>query len=171
MKDFERRQAIPMNDWNLLSCAFMPLPLAYTGDLGMFLVLSFVITSLWLIGVFVRRFVTVVAGSDQAIKKGRLQFNLEAPLKKELTFLNKGTPISFRIEKKKVSFFARTVQSGEVMIGNAPREDGWIIKAITDMDNKQLKAFIHGDEIEMIVVDIEEDLKAKRMTSNKPLEE
>ena len=171
MKDVERNIAIPMGSWNLLSCSFMPLLLAYTGNLGMFLVLFIAIVVLWFIVFFVRSFFNVLNGAERAIKLGRLQFNLEDPLKKELTYLNKGTPISFRIEKKKVSFFARTIQSGEVMIGNAPRLDGRIIKAIADMDDKQLKAFVHGDEIEMIVVDIEEDLKPKRLTSNRPLED
>jgi hypothetical protein len=171
MKDIERNIALPRNSWNLLSCSFMPLPLAYTGDPLMFLVLVSSIVIPLIIGLFVRRFFNVVNGAEKAIKLGRLQFNLKDPLKKELTYLNKGTPISFRIEKKKVSFFARTIQSGEVMIGKAPMKDGWIIKAIADMEDKQLKAFVHGDEIEMIVVDIEEDLKPKRLTSNRPSEE
>jgi citrate lyase gamma subunit len=171
MKDYEKNQAIPMDSWNLLSCSFMPLLLAYTGDLGMFLVLSAVIIALCFIGEFVRRFITVLTGSEQAIKKERLQFNLEDPKKKELTYLNKGTQISYRIDKRKVSFFARTIQSGEVMIGSAPLEDGWIIIDINNMEDKSLKAFVHGDEIEMVVVEIEEDLKSKRLTANKPLEE
>ena len=171
MKDVERNIAIPMGSWNLLSCSFMPLLLAYTGDLGMFLVLIIAIGVLLFVVFFVRSFFNVLNGAERAIKLGRLQFNLKDPLKKELTYLNKGTPISFRIEKKKVSFFARTIQSGEVMIGNAPTQDGRIITAIADMDDKQLKAFVHGDEIEMIVVDIEEELKPKRLTSNRPLED
>ena len=171
MKNVERNIAIPMGSWNLLTCSFMPLLLAYTGDLWMFLVLVIVIVVLWGVGVFVGRFFSVLCGSEKAIKLGHLQFELNDPVKKELTYLNKGTPISFKIEKKKVSFFARTIQSGEVMIGNAPRKDGWIIKDIAGMEDKQLKAFVHGDEIEMIVVDIEEDLKSKRLTSNSSLEE
>ncbi|MFZ2901200.1 MAG: hypothetical protein WA004_21395 [Saprospiraceae bacterium] len=171
MKDVERKTAIPVNSWNLLSCSFMPLPLAYTGDPLMFFALFALIVFLCFIGEMVRRFVTVLTGSEKALKKGHMQFSLKNPLKKELTYLNKGTPISFRIEKNKVSFFARTIQSGEVMIGNAPQEDGWIIIDLNNMKDKSIKAFVHGDEIEMVVVDIEEDLKPKRLTSSRPLEE
>ncbi|MCB9285325.1 MAG: hypothetical protein H6563_14735 [Lewinellaceae bacterium] len=163
MKDLERSKSIPRKHWNLWSRSFAFLPLAYTGDFGPFLKVS-ILTSILCFLIFIGwRFFKVLIGSDKAIKNGRLKFRLEGPLKKELVFLNKGTPITYRIEKRKVSFFARTIQSGEVMIGNAPMEDGWIIKAIADMNDKQLKAFAHGDDIEMIVVDIEEDMKTKRL--------
>ncbi|MBK8490607.1 MAG: hypothetical protein IPL49_06835 [Saprospirales bacterium] len=170
MKDSERNMAIPRKDWNLWSSSFTFLPLAYTGDPLMFLAIFFGIIILCFIYEFLRRFFKVLTGSDKAIKNGRLKFGLEDPLKKELVFLNKGTPISYRVEKGKVSFFARTIQSGEVMIGNAPKEDGWIIKDIINMDDKQLKAFVHGDEIEMIVVDIKEDLKSKRIDAPEALD-